>query len=87
MIAMSQKKSFADWNTVKMCVLESFMHFDKILTGLEGQNYSNVLDKVRKSGHCARTRARMETRERNLLPLFHIGEPLAAHEFVACCTY
>ena len=34
------------------------------------------LDKVGKFGHCARTRARMETRERNLLPLFHIGEPL-----------
>ena len=45
------------------------------------------LDKVGKFGHCARTRARMETRERNLLPLFHIGEPLAAHEFVACCTF
>ena len=63
------------------------MYFDKILTGLEGENDSKFLDKVGKFDHCARTRARMETRERNLLPLFHIGEPLAAHEFVACCTY
>ena len=41
MISMSQNKSFVFWNIVKKkYVLYSLMYFDKILTGLDGENDS-----------------------------------------------